>query len=260
MAPAVRRAVDRVVLVGDPDVDRPRRAARRARRLVEGDPGDALVVARVPGGVGRVLGVVPDIGEVLHLRPGDPRVRRPPQPVAAGRAEVQHAVLVRVDREPFAHAAPRHVAAQLERQLGLLPARAPVVGAQHGTVRRVPVVGVRADGRVHLVGVDGVGGEAHHPRVPPVVPADRVKERGPGLRRLLPAVGAADVGAGVGEVLLGAVEDDAGDEAAPVDARVLPGVRRRRHAAAVGAPRHRPPRARRGRPRTADRRSARAPP
>ncbi|EOY51600.1 hypothetical protein SLI_6895 [Streptomyces lividans 1326] len=41
---------------------------------------------------------------------------------------------------------------------------------------------------------------------------------------LLPAVGASDVGAGVGQVLLGPVEDDAGDETAAVDAGVLPGV------------------------------------
>src|SRR5690606_32498095 len=47
----------------------------------------------------------------------------------------------------------------------------------------------------------------------------------PRLRRLLPAVGAADVGPGVGEVLLLAVEDDAGDETAAVDTGVLPGVR-----------------------------------
>ncbi len=40
----VRRAVHRVVLVGDPDVDRPGGVARGAGGLVEGDPDDALVV------------------------------------------------------------------------------------------------------------------------------------------------------------------------------------------------------------------------
>lgn len=220
----VRRPVDGVLLVGDPDVERLRTVGPGARRLVERHPRHALVVGRVARGVGRVRRVVAGVREGRDLRPRRARVRRAPQALAAGRAQVEHLVVVRVDREALTHAAARHVAAEFEGEVGLLPRRATVRGAQDRAVPGVPVVRVSADGRVHLVRVDGVGGERGHARVAPVVPADRIEQRRPGLGALLPAVGAADVGAGVGEVLLAAVEDDAGDEATAVDTGVLPGV------------------------------------
>lgn len=247
---AVGGAVDGVLLVGDADVDGLGGVAGGAGALVERHPGDTLIVGQVAVGVGRVLRIVARVRESGDLRPGDAGVGAAPQAVAAGGAEVQDRVLVRVDREALAHAAAGHVAAELERQLGALPGGTLVGGAQDRTVVRVPAVGVHAGGHVHLVRVYLVGGEADDAVVAPVVLADPVQQRDPPVRGGVQAVGAADVGARVDQTLLLLVEDDARHEAATLDLHVLERVRVRGrglrgaggglHGDADGDDRHRP--------------------
>ena len=222
----VGRLVDRVLLVGDADVDRLGGRALGAARRVEGHPHDALVAGEVPVGVAGVLHVVAHVGEAGDLGPGDAGVGAPPQAVAALGAEVQDAVVVGVDLQPLAHAAAGHVAADLERQVRLRPGGAAVRRPQDRAVVRVPAVRVRADGGVHLVGVHRVGGQRQDAVVAPVVPADVVEQGDPALRRLVEPVRAADVGAGVHQTLLGLVVDDAGDEPAADDLDVAPAVGR----------------------------------
>src|SRR5690606_2320161 len=222
---AVGGAVDGLVLVGHADVDRLGGLAAGGAGGVEDHPDHARLVALVAVGVVRIVGVVAGVGEIRHLRPGLAVVGAPPQPVAVGRAEVEDAVAVGVHGQPLAHAPAGHVAAQLERQLADPPGLTPVGRAQDRAVVGVPVVGVHADGGVHPVGVDGVGGDAVHAVVPPSVPAHPVEQRGPGLVVLVPAVRAADVGARVDQVRLRLAEDDRGDEAASPDTDVLPRVR-----------------------------------
>ncbi len=227
--PRPRRAgvgalVDVVLLVGHADVDGPGRLPRRTGALVEGDPEDALVVVEVPVGITGVLGVVARVGERGHLGPGHAGVRAAPQAVAAGRAEVQGAVAVGVDRQPLPHAPARHVAADLERQRGLLPGGPAVGGPQDGAVVGVPAVGVHARGDVHPVRVDRVGRQARDAVEAPVGGSDVVEQGDPPAGGLVPPVRAADVGARVHQVLLGLVEHDAGDEAAARDLDVAPRV------------------------------------
>src|SRR5690606_32948213 len=122
---AVGGPVDRVLLVGHAHLDGLGGVAGGAGPLVERHPDHALdvtVVLAVPGPV------VPRVGEAGHLGPGGAVVGALPQPVAAGRAEVEDAVLVGVDREALAHAPPGHVAAELERQRARLPGLAAVGG------------------------------------------------------------------------------------------------------------------------------------
>jgi hypothetical protein len=185
-------------------------------------------VREVAVGVVRVLRPVARVREARDPGPAHPRVGAAPQPVAVRGAQVQYPVVVRVDDEPLAHAAAGHVAAELERQRADLPGRPAVGGAQHGAVVGVPAVGVHACRGVDAVRVHRVGGEADDAVVAPVAPADPVQQGDPPLAALLPAVGAADVGAGVDQVGFGAVEHDAGDEPAAGDLDVAPRVALRR--------------------------------
>ncbi|MFK4593917.1 hypothetical protein RKD30_000584 [Streptomyces pristinaespiralis] len=129
-----------------------------------------------------------------------------------------------VDDQSLAGAAAVLVGAEPDRQVGTRPGGSPVVGAQHGAVAR-PALGVGADGEVEPVGVVRVDGDRLDAEEVVVVPAEAVVERRPGPLAGVPAVGAADVGAGVGEALDAGVEQDTRDEAGAADDDVAPAVR-----------------------------------
>ena len=176
---AVGAAVDGVLLVRDADVDARRGVARRAARLVKHDPDHARAVAEVAVGVVRVLGVVADVREVGHPRPGDSEVGAAPQSVPLGRTKVDDAVAVGVNGESLTHTTARHVATELERELGPLPCISAVLGAQDRAVVGVPVVGVHTDRGVNPVGIHRVRRDAVHTVPTPLVPANPVKQGNP---------------------------------------------------------------------------------
>ena len=180
-------------------------------------------------------------GEAGDLLPGRARVRALPEARLA-RPEVEDAGQVGIDGQPLAHRAAVLVAAHLHRHVDGLPGVAAIVRAEDGAVAD-PRAGVRPRGQVDLVGVDRIGRQA--------LDAEEVRCRARSwsvratqvLCRRVPAVGAADVGARVDQILLDRAEDDAADEAAAEDGDVLPVVgdvalqvrRRPRAPAAAGA-------------------------
>src|SRR5262249_13364724 len=145
--------------------------------------------------------------------------------VAAAGAEIEDAVAIGVDRQALAHRAARHVAADFEGQIRPLKTIAPVGGAEDRAVLIRPFVGVSPGGDVKAVWVYRIGGDAVDAGQVPIVEADPIEQRNPAARALIPAVRAADVGAGVDQVLFGGVEDDARNKAAAAaDGDVAPGI------------------------------------
>ena len=223
----VRAAVDARAEVGDTDVDGLGRSAGAAGAWVEHDPGDAERITPVAARVAGILGVRADAGrEAVHPPPGPAEVGAPPESVAAAGAQVEDAVLVRIDDEALAHVAAGHVPTGLEGQDRDLPAAAPVPRPEHGPVVGVPGVRVDAGEHVDTVGVHWIRGQAVDTRVAPVVPAHPVQQRDPAAGVLVPAIRAADVGAGVHEIGLAGVEDDSRHVPAADDLDVAPDVLR----------------------------------
>ncbi len=206
---AVGAAVHAVSGVRDPDVDGLRRVAAGSGLRIKGDPRQPDHIAAVF--LARVLNVRPGVGEAGDVRPGDAIVGAFPQTVAAAGAVEQDAVLVRIDHEPLAHRASGHIAADFERQRRDLPG-VPSVRGTHNLSVRVPIVRIRAGRHVNAVRIDRVGRQGVHPVLVPVIPADRIGQRDPASRRLLPAVSAPDVGSGIDQVRLGFVENNARHE------------------------------------------------
>jgi len=205
-------------------VDRAARLARRAARRIEDHEHDAAATAAAPGGelglVGRQLEHVG--GEGRHLAPGDRAVGALPE-AGVARAEEQDAAVVGIDRHPLAVAAPRFVAAELDRHVGARE-RPPLIGRAED--RPVGDLGrrVRPAGEVDLVRVARIDGDALDAHQVEVGVGDPVEQRLPAVCLGVAPVGAADVGAGVEDVLGGRVEHEPVDEPAAHDLDALPGV------------------------------------
>ena len=204
-----------------------------AARLVEQDDRDPDPLVVVRG------------GEAGDLLPGRRPVRALPE-AGLARPEVEDAGLIGIDGEPLAHRAAVLVAAHLHRHVDRLPGVAAIVRTEDGAVAD-PRAGVRSRGQVDLVGVDRIGRQALDAEEVRVAP-QLIGERDPGLAGRVPAVGAADVGAGVDQPLLDGAEDDAADEAAAENDDVLPVVGRAPLQAAARHSLGRGRRNRRGRP------------
>src|SRR5262245_1650554 len=219
---AVRAAVYAIARVGDADVNGLRRIDGSPGPAVESHPHDAGDVAGV--GIAGVFDVGSRDGKAGDSGPGRAEVRTPPEAVAAAGAEIEYAVAIGVDRQALAHRAARHVAADFEGQIRPLKTIASVGGAEDRAVLIRPFVGVSPGGDIKAVGVYRIGGDAVDAGQVPIVEADPVAQRNPAARALIPAVGAADVGSVIDQVLFGSVEDDAWNKAAAADGDVAPGI------------------------------------
>ena len=161
-------------------------------------------------------------GKSGEVGPGVSGVDAFPEAVAGG-AEKEDVAVVGIDLEAFAGAAAIFVSAEFEGEVGAAPGLALVGGIEDGGVFG-PGGGVLSDRFVDVVGVGGVGGEGEDAGELGIVAAEGVVERDPGGRGVVPAVGAADIGAGVDQILLGGGEFDAVDETAAGDWGVGPSV------------------------------------
>ncbi len=211
--------------------------------LRDGLPGRAVGRAVQAGLAGRAVGVAPagvdrtarrdeerdplaggtGCGREAHGLPGGAPVGRLEQPVVPG-PEPQGVAVPRVDEQPLPAPTPVLVAPELHGEVGALPGGPTVLGPQHGPVAG-PGLRVRPEGEVQPVRVGRVDGHGLHAEQVPVVPADVVGQRDPPVGPVVPAVGTADVGTGVGESADGGVEENAGDEAGAALDRIAPAVR-----------------------------------
>src|SRR5215468_4751173 len=207
---AICAAVNAIAFIRDADIDGLRRIAGSSGSAIESHPDDADDVAGV--GTARVLNVGSRNGEAGDSGPGRAEISAPPEAVAAAGAEIESAVAVGINSQALAHRPARHVAADFERQIRALKSIAPVRGAKDGAVLSCKFVSVSAGGDVKAGGVYRIGGEAVNARQVPIVEAHPIEQWNPTTRALIPSIGAADVGAGVNQILFGRVEDDAWNE------------------------------------------------
>ena len=163
--------------------------------------------------------------ETLHPRPGCPEISAAPQPVAPC-AEIENAVLVRIDGQPLAVSAAGFIAPHFERHRRPLP-RVPEIGRPENFSIAGPWIGIGACGEVDAVGLDRIRGKAVNPHQIRIAPRDPVEQRPPPPRHAVPPVGSTDVGAQIDETGLGAIINDAGDIPPAADRDIAPDIRLR---------------------------------
>jgi hypothetical protein len=117
-------------------------------------------------------------------------------------AQEQHRALGGIDHQPLAGVAAVLVAADLDRQLGLGPGRAPVGGAQHRPAARIGA-GIFAGRHVEPVRIARIDGQAQRPGQLAVGALEGVVQGDPAVGRPIQAIGAADVGADIDQPFLG---------------------------------------------------------
>ena len=129
------------------------------------------------------------------------------------REEVDVRAIVRVDKQALAGEAASVVGAELDGQRNDVEVAALVRRDKDGAVA-FEGLGIGAGGKVEALRIvriepDGLGADVVELRV-----VEEVSQRRPGLGGWLPAIGAADVGAGIADIAVGGLADNAGDEAA----------------------------------------------
>ena len=139
------------------------------------------------------------------------------------RAQIEDGAVIRIDGQPFPVAAAVFIAAKLEGHVGVLKGLAAVAGTQYGAIRRGGI-GIGAAGKIHAIGIGRVDGDAFDAHPVEVFVRHPVEQRFPAMGEIVPAVSAADIGAGVAHALGGRVEDDAVHEPAAHHLHALPGV------------------------------------
>src|SRR5262245_10963969 len=112
---SIEAAIDAGGFIRNTDIDGLSWVAGSSGSRIECHPNDALVIAGVST-IG-ALAIVAGIGEAGDFRPGRAEIGAPPEPIAAPRPQIEDAVTVGIDREPFAHRAARHVTAGFKWQV-----------------------------------------------------------------------------------------------------------------------------------------------
>ncbi|MNS79542.1 hypothetical protein D3C72_1131990 [compost metagenome] len=133
---AVCTSVNAVLSIRNSDID----------RLCIVPPGSRPRIKGHPDYTHQIIIVIPHIahcGKTGHLAPGCSVVGTAPQSIAAPGPHIDHTVIVRINRQPFAHRAARHISAQFERQFRPLPSVPFVRRPQQDTVHIRPVVRIR---------------------------------------------------------------------------------------------------------------------
>ena len=118
----------------------------------------------------------------------------------------------------------RLVAAVLEGQIGSLPGPPAIAGARIAPSVGRPVCRVRADGHVNALRIRRIDCDALDAHVAPMIGVDPIGHRHPSLRRRIPPIRPADVGADVDQVFLGRMGDDARDKSPADDGDTFPFV------------------------------------
>lgn len=120
-SPTVGAAIHAGKKIGHAHVDGLGSITGRARPLVESYPNHTDDVVKVTIRIIRILNVSTGIGKAVYFGPGDTVIGASPESIAAGRAEIECAVSVGIDRQTLSHATTWHVAAEFEGQVCALP-------------------------------------------------------------------------------------------------------------------------------------------
>ena len=156
--------------------------------------------------------------EAVHLFPSQRRVLAHPKPGRA-RAEIKNVVVVWINGQTLSDAPPVFIPAHPEGHLHHLESLALVHRTQDG--RRLVLMHPAGD--INALRVNRIGGDAF--RAHEIVVGRPVRQRNPHLRLVVPLVGAADIGAAVGQARLGGVEDKPINEAPALHHDSFPSVR-----------------------------------
>ncbi len=162
-----------------------------------------------------------DVGKTFNLLPRRSPVSALPQAVPP-RAEENYFALVRIYGQPLAVEPAGLVAAHSEGQVGPPEGSPLVIRTKNGPVDPATV---GAGGQINALRIAGIHGEAVNPHQVRIGHAQPIGDGNPPLRRFIPAVGAAHVGARIHQTFLARMRNDAGDESAAAHDHVAPDIR-----------------------------------
>ena len=199
------------------------RISRSAGGFIEYDPGDTENVSEI--NIARSDHISSRLRKAGDLGPGHTEVGALPQTIPTTRSQIKNGMVIRINDQPLAHVAARHITAELKGKIGARPGVSLIGRAQNRSIAGGERICIRAGGHIDALWIDGIGRDTFNSDRIPIIEAHPVHERDPAAGGSIPAIGSADVGTCVNQILLRGVENDVGNVAAStVGSDVPPGI------------------------------------